>query len=93
MSVEKNNTVEAHYAVLAFWIKKYQHLRLAFRLHRSLFSETHPVPIALIVALISSEERCIATFPVKTNLLKGVQVSEKSSSHKGGEMEKIIHTI
>lgn len=92
---QQPNTVEAHYAVLAFWIKKYLHLRLVFLLphqlkpclwlHRSLFSETHPVPVALIVALVSSEERCIATFPVKTNLLKGDQVSEKSSSHKGGE--------
>lgn len=38
--------------------------------------------IALIIALVSFEERCIATFPIKTNLLRGEQVAKKSDSHK-----------
>lgn len=44
--------------------------------------------IALIIALVSFEERCIATFPIKTNLLRGEQVSQKSDSHK-----KCIHDL
>lgn len=44
--------------------------------------------IALIIALVSFEERCIATFPIKTNLLRGEQVSQKSDSHK-----KIVYMI
>lgn len=38
--------------------------------------------IALIITLVSFEERCIATFPIKTNLLRGEQESKKSDSLK-----------
>lgn len=34
------------------------------------YTETYPVSMALGIALISSEERCIATFSVKANLLR-----------------------
>lgn len=40
--------------------------------------------MALVIALISSQERCIATFPIKTNLLEGEEVLMMTDSHKKG---------
>lgn len=69
--------------LLAYWIEKY--LILFFVL-----SHTHPVSIALVIALVSSEERCIATFPIKTNLLRGEQVLVSVTPIKG---RNYVHNV
>lgn len=70
-------------------MKKYLYFRLFFLIVKALrclnclvLSETHPVSVALIIALVRFEERGIATFSVKTNLLRAEQTSKKSDSHK-----------